>query len=307
MNDKIRVLIADDQAISREGIQRILENESDMAIVGAVETSLEVLPQVRAKAPDVLVLDLKWHGDDEAMYDAIAQLREEHPKTAIVCLTIYEHLIPRAKATGATCAVTKDVSKNEVLGLVRAAYASLYPALGLEELDKAKKALEHLRGLETGEQQYRAYEDDVRFILATVLYPHLTNPRAQAETINRSRRRDILFSNYSSHLFWQHMSQRHDATQIVFEVKNVKELRVRHIQQVAGDLTPGLGRLGFLVSRIPAGEPMSRRAVDVFRDEKKVVLFLCDNDLEEMLQLKERGGEATELIRQRYDDFIAKT
>jgi CheY-like chemotaxis protein len=306
MNNKIRVLIADDQAISREGIQRILENESDMAIVGTVETSLEVLPQVRAKAPDVLVLDLKWHGDDEAMYDAIAQLRREHPKTAIVCLTIYEHLIPRAKVTGATCAVTKDVGKNEVLGLVRAAYVSLYPDLGLEELDKAKKALRHLQELETGEQ-YNAYEDDVRFILATVLYPHLTNPRSQAETINRSRRRDILFSNFSSHSFWQRMSQRHDATQIVFEVKNVKELRVRHIQQVAGDLTPGLGRLGFLVSRILAGEPMFRRAVDVFRDEKKVILFLSDNDLEEMLQLKERGGEATELIRQRYDDFIART
>ena len=71
MHSEIRILLAGDQTISREGIQRILESESDMAIVGTVETSLEVIPQVRAKNPDVLVLDLKWHGDDEAMDDVI--------------------------------------------------------------------------------------------------------------------------------------------------------------------------------------------------------------------------------------------
>jgi len=150
MHSEIRILLAGDQTISREGIQRILESESDMAIVGTVETSLEVIPQVRAKNPDVLVLDLKWHGDDEAMDDVIAQLRRDYPKIAIVCLTVYEHLIPRAKAAGATCAATKDISKNEVLGLVRAAYASVSPDVGPGELEKARSALEHLHSLEKG-------------------------------------------------------------------------------------------------------------------------------------------------------------
>jgi hypothetical protein len=94
---------------------------------------------------------------------------------------------------------------------------------------------------------------------------------------------------------------------IVFEVKNVKMLPVRYVDQMAGYLTAGLGRLGFIVTRTPAGRPMLRRAVQVFKDSRRVVLFLCDDDLEEMLKLKERGDEATKLIMQRYDDFIDLT
>ena len=302
MSNKIRVLIADDQDISLEGIQRILEREDDMAIVGVVKTAPEVLRQVSTTNPDVVLLDLKWYGDDQAMDDVIAQLRQEHPKTCIIGLTIYDHLLQRARAAGAMWAVTKDVGKDELLHLIRAASGIVGPG----ELEKARLALKHLRALETG-KQYAAYEKQVCLILATVLHPHLTNPRSQARTISGGRRRDILFSNYSSHPFWQRVSQRHDATQIVFEVKNVKRLDVRYVDQVAGYLTPGLGRLGFLVSRSPAGAPMVQRAVEVFQIDGKVVLFLCDDDLEQMLNLKEAGDDPTELIKQRYDAFIALT
>jgi DNA-binding NarL/FixJ family response regulator len=303
---QIRILLADDQAISREGIRRIIERESDMTIVGVVQTAPEVLPQVREKKPDVVLLDLKWHGDDRAMDDVIAQIRRDHPKTRVIGMTVYAHLVQQARAAGATWVMSKDISKNELLRIIRAVYASTVEAIGPKELKEARLALEQLRSLKTG-KQYAAHEEVVRVILMTVLHPHLTNPRSQISTISGSRRRDILFSNYSSLPFWQRVSQRHDATQIVFEVKNVKRLDVRYVDQVAGYLTPGLGRLGFLVSRSPAGAPMVQRAVEVFQTDRKVVLFLCDHDLEDMLKLKERGDDATELIRQRYDDFTALT
>lgn len=302
MGSRTRVLIADDQAISREGIQRILECESDMEVVGAVRTAPEVLPQVREKNPDVVLLDLRWHCDDQAMNEVIAQLRQEYPRTCIIGLTAYEGLVQQARAAGATWAITKDVGKDELLHLIRAASKVVGPG----ELEKGRMALKHLCGLEIGKQP-AAYEKDVCLILETVLHPHLTNLRPQARTIDGGRRRDILFSNYSSHPFWQRVSQRHDATLVVFEVKNVKRLCVRHVDQVAGYLTPGPGRLGFLVSRIPAGKSMIQCTVNVFKTEGKVILFLCDDDLDEMLKLKERRGEPTELIRQRYDDFIALT
>jgi DNA-binding NarL/FixJ family response regulator len=127
MGSKIRVLIADDQAISREGIQRILEGENDMAIVSIVQTAPEVLPEVREKKPDVVLLDLKWHRDDRAMDDVIAQLRREHPKTCVIGLTIYNHLVQQARAAGAMWIVTKDVSKDELLRLIRGAYTSAAP------------------------------------------------------------------------------------------------------------------------------------------------------------------------------------
>jgi DNA-binding NarL/FixJ family response regulator len=87
MDSKIRVLIADDQAISREGIQRMLERESDMEMVGAVQTAPEVVLQVREKNPDVVLLDLRWHHDDQAMDKVIAQLRRDYPRPCIIGLT----------------------------------------------------------------------------------------------------------------------------------------------------------------------------------------------------------------------------
>jgi hypothetical protein len=135
----------------------------------------------------------------------------------------------------------------------------------------------------------------------------MTNPRSQVRTISGSWGRNILFSNYSAHPFWQHVSQRHDTIQIVFEVKNVQTLYVRYVDQVASYLTPTLGLLGFLISRVPVGESMLRRAVEVFQAEKKVILFLYDDDLEQMLNLKEARDNPTELIEQRYNAFIALT
>jgi hypothetical protein len=186
-------------------------------------------------------------------------------------------------------------------------YASTATVAGPGRLEKARSTLRHLRGLRAGARAAYEYEKDVHLVLAVILHPHLTDPRSQAQTISGARKRDILFSNFSSHPFWQRMGQRHDATLIVFEVKNVEKLRVIHVDQVAGYLTPGVGRLGFLVSHTRAEAPMLRRAVHVYHADGRVILFLCDDDLEEMLKLKGRGEDPTELIEQRYNDFITLT
>jgi DNA-binding NarL/FixJ family response regulator len=137
MTNKIRVLIADDQPISREGIQRILEREDDMAIVGVVQTAPEVLPQVRAKTPDVVLLDLMWYHDDQAMDHVIRQLRREYPEICIICLTVYDSLIHGARTAGAEWVTTKDMGKDELLRFIRAAYASTAQVVGPGELEKA--------------------------------------------------------------------------------------------------------------------------------------------------------------------------
>ena len=124
MCSTIRILIADDQAIAREGIQRILEREEDIEIVGIVQTAPEVLEQVHATTPDVVLLDLRWYHDDQAMSAVIAQLRRECPKTCIIGMTVYDHLMQPAKDAGAKWVITKDIDKNELVRLIRAAYAA---------------------------------------------------------------------------------------------------------------------------------------------------------------------------------------
>lgn len=306
MESKIRVLLADDQPISREGIQRILGQEKDIELVSVVRTASEVLLEVREKAPDVVLLDLKWHGDVQAMDEVIREIRQDFPKIQVVAISIYEPLLQRAKEAGAAWGVSKNIDKNELPRLIRGAYASAVVRVAPHELQKARSALRRLRNLAPG-RDYAAHEEAVLTVLKTALCPHLTNPRCQTSTMSGSRRRDILFSNYSTHVFWQRLGQRHDATQIVFELKNVKKLRVSYIDQLAGYLTPGLGRLGFIVGRNQAEEHVIQRAIDVFHADSKVIIFLCDEDLECMLSTKEEGGDPTKRIREKYDEFITWT
>lgn len=122
---RIRILIADDQAIAREGIQRILEHEDDIEIVGIVQTAPEVLLEIRKKNPDVVLLDLQWHRDDQAMDNVIAQLRQEYSNICVIGLTVHDHLVKLAKAAGAMWVVTKDVSKDELLRVIRAGYVAI--------------------------------------------------------------------------------------------------------------------------------------------------------------------------------------
>ena len=124
MRNRIRVLVADDQAIAREGFQHILEREVDMDVVGIVQTAPEVLLQVREKIPDVVLLDLKWYRDDQAMNAVIAQLRREFPRICIIGITVYDQLMQQAKIAGADWVTTKDVGKDELLSLIRSAYAA---------------------------------------------------------------------------------------------------------------------------------------------------------------------------------------
>ena len=98
MQPSIRVLIAEDTVIAREGMRRVLEREQDIALVGVVTSAPEVLPAALLERPDVLLLDLKWHGDNNAMEGTVRSISQECPEICIVGLTAYPDLMPSAKA-----------------------------------------------------------------------------------------------------------------------------------------------------------------------------------------------------------------
>ncbi len=136
MRNNINVLIVDDNDIFRAGIQSILEHARDIQVVGTVQTAPEVLPQVRDKNPDVVLLGLKWHRDNHVVCDLIAQLRLEFPKTCIVVLVVPDdHLIQGAKAAGAEWVQTKEIPKVDLCRWIQDAYDSLYrrmnPTIGI--------------------------------------------------------------------------------------------------------------------------------------------------------------------------------
>jgi DNA-binding NarL/FixJ family response regulator len=122
MAETIRVLVADDTDIAREGMQRILARETDIVVVGEGTTASGTVQKVRGLRPDVLLLDLKWFGDEGAGIDTIRQLTREVPETRIIAITMYPDLIERAKSAGARSALTKDVPTRQLIEEIRGVY-----------------------------------------------------------------------------------------------------------------------------------------------------------------------------------------
>jgi DNA-binding NarL/FixJ family response regulator len=118
-NKKIKVLLADDTLIAREGWLRILETADDIEVVGEAVTAQETPRKVAELNPAVLLMDLKWFGDRTAGTTAIREVRKCCPQVKIIAMTVYEELIDDARRAGADAALTKTFTRDGLLGLIR--------------------------------------------------------------------------------------------------------------------------------------------------------------------------------------------
>jgi len=130
--DKIRVLIADDHSILREGIRSLLENESDMEVVGEAEDGHMAVSMACELEPDVILMDIvmpRLNG-----IEATRQIRKKLPNTQILVLSMHdnEEYIRQVLANGAMGYILKDAAYNELLSAIRSVYrgeAVLSPAI----------------------------------------------------------------------------------------------------------------------------------------------------------------------------------
>lgn len=117
---KIKVAVADDTQIAREGMRTLLGTADDIVVItDDVQNVQEVPNLVLNHEPDILILDLKWFGDKFAGASAIREIRTFNAKTKIIAITAYEDLIDDARSEGADAAVMKDISREGLLKLIR--------------------------------------------------------------------------------------------------------------------------------------------------------------------------------------------
>jgi DNA-binding NarL/FixJ family response regulator len=116
----IRVLLADDHSVVREGIRQILSNQPDIEVVAEAADGLEALDMVRATRPDVVLLDIAMPGISGL--EAVSLIKETHPGCAVVALTMHakESMIHRVLDDGALGYVLKASPASDVVAAVRA-------------------------------------------------------------------------------------------------------------------------------------------------------------------------------------------
>jgi len=113
------VLIADDHAIVREGLKRILEGQDAIEIAGEATNGHEVLDQVRRGGFDILLLDLSMPG--RSGIELIKQVKEESPKLRVLVLTMHEEdqYAVRAIRAGASGYLTKESAPGQLVSAIR--------------------------------------------------------------------------------------------------------------------------------------------------------------------------------------------
>jgi len=119
MLEPIRVLIAEDHAVVRDGLAAVLKFEADMAIVGLASNGLEAVAQFRALKPDVVLMDLAMPELDGS--GAILAIRGEFPNAKILVLTTYDNdeSVFRSLENGAKGYLLKDCSTPDLLAAIR--------------------------------------------------------------------------------------------------------------------------------------------------------------------------------------------
>jgi len=119
----IRILAVDDHALIREGIARLIAQESDMELIAEADGAREAVRQFRAHRPDVTLMDLQM--TDMSGLDAISAIRKEFPEARIIVLTTYpgDALVLRALQAGAQAYLLKTTLNTELRQAIRAVYA----------------------------------------------------------------------------------------------------------------------------------------------------------------------------------------
>jgi len=114
-----KVIICDDQAIIRDGLEMLLKLERDIEVVGLAQDGAEAVELAAAHTPDLILMDLKMPGINGV--EATRQIRAQHPDMKILVLTTYDDdvwLFDAIRA-GASGYLLKDTPREKVLEAIR--------------------------------------------------------------------------------------------------------------------------------------------------------------------------------------------
>ncbi len=143
-SDIIRVIIAEDHALVREGTRELIEREPDIEVVGEATNGAEAVALVDQLSPDVALVDISM--PVMSGIEATERIKSTHPGTAVLILTAYDddQYVFALLQAGAAGYLLKDVASSEVVRAIRSVHSGepvLHPAIARKVL--ARFSSEH--------------------------------------------------------------------------------------------------------------------------------------------------------------------
>lgn len=157
-----------------------------------------------------------------------------------------------------------------------------------------------LRACKAGRCGWKEFEDACIEALTYLFVPPLAKPLIQPRSYSEIDRRDAIFPNrnHEGSGNWAHLYKELDARMILFEFKNydVSAIGKDEVNQTRNYLTKPMGRLAVLcTNKIPEHQAHIKRNT-IYSEDKKVILFVTPTELIEMIAIKERGDDPSDLI-----------
>lgn len=173
-------------------------------------------------------------------------------------------------------------------------------------ISSAKRKLEEIKKLPSGKTDNadKRYEDAVCQLLASLLYPQLDFAAEQSRTDSGAQIRDLIFYNNRTVDFLGDIFDLYGSRQLVFELKNVKEIERDHVNQLNRYLNDEFGKFGVLITRNPLPKKIRKNILDLWSGQRRCIITLTDPDLELMVNVFEsRQRLPIEVLKRAYLEF----
>jgi DNA-binding NarL/FixJ family response regulator len=159
MSETIRILLADDHAVVREGLRALLEQQTDLLIVGEASDGAAALRLLASEPADVVVLDMKMPG--AGAVDTIQAIKQQRPRTQVLVFTSYaeDGQVRDALSAGATGYLLKDAMAEDLIRAIREVHAGrawLHPQAQRQMLEWMRRPPSQLDSLTSRERSVLA-------------------------------------------------------------------------------------------------------------------------------------------------------